>query len=152
MKISKHITLAEATKSNTATRLGIDNIPPQAIIERMTETAEKVFEPLRETLGPIRVSSFYRSPELNRAIGGSKNSQHCTGEAIDLQAVTVSNAVLFNAACDLSDFDQIIWEFGTLEEPDWVHISYSKTHNRKQILRASKIGKRTAYVPWQKKI
>jgi hypothetical protein len=118
----------------------------------MTETAEKVFEPLREELGPIRVSSFYRSPELNRAIGGSKNSQHCTGEAIDLQAVTVSNAVLFNAACDLPEFDQIIWEFGTLEEPDWVHISYSKTHNRKQILRATKIGKRTAYVPWQKKI
>jgi len=152
MKISKHITLAEATKSTTATRLGIDNTPPQAIIERMTETAEKVFEPLREQLGPIRVSSFYRSPDLNRAIGGSKNSQHCTGEAIDLQLVTVSNALLFNAACDLSEFDQIIWEFGTLEEPNWVHISYSKTHNRKQILRATKIGKRTAYVPWQKKI
>jgi hypothetical protein len=152
MKISKHITLAEATKSNTATRLGIDNTPPQAIIERMTETAEKVFEPLREILGPIRVSSFYRSPELNRAIGGSKNSQHCTGEAIDLQSVTASNAMLFNASCDLPEFDQIIWEFGTLDEPDWVHISYSKTHNRKQILRATKIGKRTAYVPWQKKI
>jgi hypothetical protein len=152
MKISKHITLSEATKSNTATRLGIDNTPPQAIIERMIETAEKVFEPLREELGPISVSSFYRSPELNRSIGGSKNSQHCTGEAIDLQVITVSNAMLFNAACDLSEFDQIIWEFGTLEEPDWVHISYSKTHNRKQILRATKIGKRTAYVPWQKKI
>jgi hypothetical protein len=151
MKISKHITLAEATKSNTATRLGIDNTPPQAIIERMTETAEKVFEPLREMLGAIRVSSFYRSPDLNRAIGGSKTSQHCKGEAIDMQGILASNKILFNSACDLEDFDQIIWEFGTLEEPDWVHVSYSKTHNRKQILRATKIGKRTAYVPWQKK-
>jgi hypothetical protein len=152
MKISKHITLAEATKSNTATRLGIDNTPPQAIIERMTETAEKVFEPLREILGAIRVSSFYRSPDLNRAIGGSKSSQHCQGEAIDMQALNTSNFHLFEEACKLPEFDQIIWEFGTLDEPDWVHISYSKTHNRKQILRATKIGKRTAYVPWKKKI
>lgn len=150
MKLTENLTLQEATKSNTATRLGIDNTPPPAIIERMVETAEKIFQPLRDALGPIRVSSFYRSPDLNRAIGGSKSSQHCKGEAIDLQGILASNKILFNAACDLEDFDQIIWEFGTLEEPDWVHVSYSKTHNRKQILRATKIGKRTAYVPWKK--
>jgi hypothetical protein len=150
MNISKHITLTEATKSNTATRLGINNTPNEAIIERMTETAEKVFEPLREELGPIRVSSFYRSPDLNRAIGGSKNSQHCKGEAIDMQAVTVTNFKLFQEACKLPEFDQIIWEFGNKQEPDWVHISYSKTNNRKQILRATKIGNRTAYVPYRK--
>jgi zinc D-Ala-D-Ala carboxypeptidase len=148
--ISKHITLTEATKSNTATRLGIDNTPNQATIETMIVTAEKIFQPLRDALGPIRVSSFYRSPELNRAIGGSKTSQHCKGEAIDMQGVNVSNAELFEEACKLEEFDQIIWEFGTLTEPDWVHVSYSQTQNRKQILRATKIGKRTAYVPYRK--
>ena len=150
MKLTENLSLNEATKSNTAIRLGIDNTPPPAIVERMVETAEKIFQPLRDALGPIRVSSFYRSPDLNRAIGGSKSSQHCKGEAIDLQGITATNKILFNRACDLEDFDQIIWEFGTLEEPDWVHVSYSKTHNRKQILRATKIGKRTAYVPWKK--
>jgi len=150
MKLTENLSLNEATKSNTATRLGIDNTPPPAIVERMIETAEKIFQPLRDALGPIRVSSFYRSPDLNRAIGGSKTSQHCKGEAIDMQGILATNKMLFNSACDLEDFDQIIWEFGTLEEPDWVHVSYSKTHNRKQILRATKIGKRTAYVPWKK--
>ena len=150
MKLTENLTLLEATKSNTATRLGIDNTPPPAIVERMIETAEKIFQPVRDALGPIRVSSFYRSPDLNRAIGGSKTSQHCKGEAIDMQGILASNKILFNSACDLEDYDQIIWEFGTLEEPDWVHVSYSKTHNRKQILRATKIGKRTAYVPWKK--
>jgi hypothetical protein len=148
--ISKHITLTEATKSNTATRLGINNKPNEATIETMKLTAEKVFEPLREIIGAIRVSSFYRSPELNRAIGGSKNSQHCKGEAMDLQAVTVTNSKLFQEACKLPEFDQIIWEFGNKQEPDWVHISYAKTNNRKQILRATKIGNRTAYVPYRK--
>lgn len=150
MNLTKNLTLQEATKSNTATRLGIDNTPNQATIETMIETAEKIFQPLRDKLGAIRVSSFYRSPELNRAIGGSKTSQHCTGEAIDMQGVNVSNAELFEEACKFEDFDQIIWEFGTLTEPDWVHVSYSKAHNRKQILRATKIGKRTAYVPYRK--
>lgn len=150
MNLTENLTLQEATKSNTATRLGIDNTPSESIIETMKLTAEKIFQPLRDALGPIRVSSFYRSPDLNRAIGGSKTSQHCTGEAIDMQGISVSNAELFLKACDLEDFDQIIWEFGTLEEPDWVHVSYSKTHNRKQILRATKIGKRTAYVPLKK--
>ena len=150
MKLTENLTLQEAIKSNTATRLGIDNTPNQATIETMIETAEKIFQPLRDKLGAIRVSSFYRTPELNRAIGGSKTSQHCTGEAIDMQGVNVSNAELFDEACKLEDFDQIIWEFGTLTEPDWVHVSYSKTQNRKQILRATKIGKRTAYVPYRK--
>jgi hypothetical protein len=147
MNISKHITFAEATKSNTATRLGINNNPSPEIIETMKTTAENVFEPIREKCGPIRISSFYRSPELNRAIGGAKISQHCKGEAIDIQAINVTNAELFRVACELDQFDQIIWEFGTLTEPDWVHVSFKKDGNRKQILRATKIGKRTTYVP-----
>jgi hypothetical protein len=147
MNISKHITFAEATKSNTATRLGIDNNPSPEIIETMKATAENVFEPIREQCGPIRISSFYRSPELNRAIGGAKISQHCKGEAIDIQVINVTNAELFRIACELDQFDQIIWEFGTKDEPDWVHVSFKKDGNRKQILRATKIGKRTTYVP-----
>lgn len=67
-----------------------------------------------------------------------------------MQGITATNKMLFDSACELEEFDQIIWEFGTLEEPDWVHVSYSSTHNRKQILRATKIGKRTAYVPYRK--
>lgn len=152
MKISKHITFAEGTRSATAIRLGINNNPSPEIIETMKITAQNVFEPLREKCGPIRISSFYRSPELNRAVGGARQSQHMKGEAIDISGIKVTNAELFRVACELEQFDQIIWEFGTLDEPDWIHISYSKTHNRKQILRATKIGKRTAYVPWQKKI
>jgi hypothetical protein len=150
MNISKHITLTEATKSNTATRLGINNNPSPEIIETMKATAENVFEPIREQCGPIRISSFYRSPELNRAIGGAKISQHCKGEAIDIQGINVTNAELFRVACELDQFDQIIWEFGTLTEPDWVHVSFKKDGNRKQILRATKIGKRTTYVPYRK--
>jgi len=147
MNISKHITFAEATKSNTAIRLGIDNNPSPEIIETMKATAENVFEPIREQCGPIRISSFYRSPELNRAIGGAKISQHCKGEAMDIQGINVTNAELFRVACELDQFDQIIWEFGTKDEPDWVHVSFKKDGNRKQILRATKIGKRTTYVP-----
>ena len=147
MNISKHITFAEATKSNTAIRLGIDNNPSPEIIETMKATAENVFEPIREQCGPIRISSFYRSPELNRAIGGAKISQHCKGEAMDIQGINVTNAELFRVACELDQFDQIIWEFGTKDEPDWVHVSFKKDGNRKQILRATKIGKRTTYFP-----
>ena len=150
MNLTKNLTLEEATKSNSALRLGINNKPNDAIIETMKLTAEKIFQPLRDKLGAIRVSSFYRDPELNRAIGGSKSSQHCKGEAIDMEGISVTNSELFEEACKLEEFDQIIWEFGDLSEPDWVHVSYSKTHNRKQILRASKIGNRTIYVPYRK--
>ena len=148
MKISKNITLTEATKSDTATRLGIDNTPNPEVIETMKLTAEKVFQPLREKLGPIRVSSFYRSPDLNRAIGGSKSSQHCKGEAIDCSGIKVTNAELFKEAMQLPEFDQLIWEFGSDLQPQWIHISYSKIRNRKQILRAKKLNGKTIYVPF----
>jgi hypothetical protein len=148
--ISKHVSWDEATKSNTAIRLGIDNTPSDAIVETMKTTAEKIFEPLREKLGPIRITSFFRCPDLNRAIGGSKTSQHCKGEAMDISGIKVTNAMLFDTACQLAEFDQIIWEFGNSTNPAWVHISYSSTHNRKQILVAKKQGTRTIYVPYRK--
>lgn len=148
--ISKYVSFEEATKSATATRKGIDNTPSEDIIKVMETTAKNVFDPLREKVGPIRVTSFYRCPALNKAIGGSKSSQHMKGEAIDMSSMKVSNRELFKAACELEEFDQLIWEFGTNQEPDWIHISYSKTHNRKQILKAKRVNGATRYEPMSK--
>lgn len=118
----------------------------------MQLVAELVFEPVRAHFGvPIFVSSFFRSPELNKAIGGARNSQHCTGEAIDLDADVfggVSNAEVFDYIRRNLIFDQLIWEFGTARNPEWVHVSYTAGVNRKQVLKALKVEGRTKYVPW----
>ena len=141
-KISNHISFAESTRSNTASRLGISNIPDADTIDNMRNLAEKVFEPLREWVGePIKINSFYRSPELNKAIGGSKNSQHCKGQAIDIDDTYCSalNSEMFTYIKNNLDFDQLIWEFGNASNPDWVHVSYvSPEENRNRILTASK--------------
>ena len=150
-KISNHISLKEATRSNTAQRLGIDNFPNSYIISKMQLTANKIFEPLREYVEcPIYISSFYRSPELNTAIGGSKNSQHCKGEAIDLDDVysKVKNKVFFDYIKENLDFDQLIWEFGDDENPAWVHVSYKEKGNRNRILKAIKLKGKTQYILW----
>lgn len=141
MKISNHITLAEATKSQTAIRKGVDNTPPKEVIPNMIAVAEKCFEPLREWHGkPIGISSFYRSPALNRAVKGSPRSQHCKGQAIDIDADIFDNGLtnrqIYNWLVNNVDYDQIIWEYGTDDNPAWVHISYvSKEKNRRQQLR-----------------
>lgn len=134
--VSKHITLNEATFSTTAVRLKIKNEPSASILESMKLVAEKCFEPLREWYGsPIKVNSFYRSPKLNKAVGGSATSQHSKGEAIDLSAGSRSeNLKLFNWCKENLEFDQLIHEYGDKTGPDWVHISYKKTGNRNQIL------------------
>ena len=151
MIISEHLSLSELIRSDSAKRLGITNMPTAEHIINLKALAENIFEPIRNHFRcPIFISSGYRSAELNKALLGAKSSQHLKGEAIDMQGILASNKMLFDSACELEEFDQIIWEFGTLEEPDWVHVSYSQTNNRKQILRATKIGKRTAYVPYRK--
>ena len=136
MKISNNLTLAELTTSQTAIRLGIKNTAPAYVIENLKAVAENVFEPIREHFGkPIRISSGYRSKELNKAIKGSITSQHMTGQALDLQGTNgLTNAEIFNYVKDNLTFDQLIWEFGTKNEPAWVHVSFSKIKNRKQIL------------------
>ena len=148
-RISKHLSLKEATKSNTATRLEIKNEPRELDLVRMIEIAEKVFEPLREWVGgPIKVNSFYRSPELNSAIGGSKNSQHCIGCALDIDDTFghKTNAQMFDYIKNNLDFDQMIWEFGDDDNCDWVHVSYiSENANRRRLLKASKINGKTNY-------
>lgn len=136
MKITENLTLAELTRSQTATRLGIKNTAPAFVIENLKSVAENVFEPIREHFNvPIRISSGYRSKELNKAIKGSKNSQHMTGQALDLQGTNgLTNALIFEYIKNNLEFDQLIWEFGTKSEPAWVHVSFSKIKNRKQIL------------------
>ncbi|MFA9290762.1 MAG: D-Ala-D-Ala carboxypeptidase family metallohydrolase [Solirubrobacteraceae bacterium] len=133
--ISKHISFLEATTSQTAIRKGINNDPSQLHLENMQLLAKNVFEPLRHKFGAIRISSFFRSKALNTAIGGSKTSQHMTGEAIDIQGLNgVENRHLFEYIKNHLDFDQLIWEFGNQKNPAWVHVSYSGKKNRKQIL------------------
>lgn len=148
MMLSPHVSLKEATVSATASRLGIKNTPPSQIIEVMKTTAIELFEPLREGIGkPIRILSFYRSQPLNKAVGGAKTSQHPLGEAIDMQGMEgVTNKDLFDYIKDNLDFDQLIWEFGTNDEPDWVHASFTTSRkNRKQVIRAKKVKGKTIY-------
>ena len=149
MNISEHISLKEALRSNTAKRLGIDNMPNNETLITMQITAQHVFEPLRNHFNePIYISSFYRSPELNTGIGGSTKSQHCKGEAIDIDDVysKATNADFFNYIKEKLEFDQLIWEFGNNEQPDWVHVSYNLGKNRMRILKAVKQNGRTQYI------
>lgn len=142
-KISKHITYKESIRSATAIRNGIKNEPNEEQIKAMKELAKKVFEPLRVHFDqPILVNSFFRSVALNKRIGGSGTSQHCSGEAVDMDATNgVTNKQLFDYIKDNLEFDQLIWEFGTAKEPDWVHVSYvSKKENRNKVLKAVKDG------------
>ena len=150
MKLSKNLSLKEATKSNTATRLGIKNEPEQWEINNLRAIAENIFQPVRDHFGvPIGVSSGYRCKELNKAIGGSKYSQHMIGEALDIDADIygkVTNAEIFNYIKNNLEWDQMIWEFGDDEEPNWVHVSYKETgQNRKQLRRAYRDSKGVYY-------
>ena len=149
MKVSDNITYKEALRSNTAKRLGIENVPDEFTFETMQITAEHVFEPVRKHFNePIYISSFYRCEELNKAIGGSSKSQHCKGEAIDIDDVysKATNADFFNYIKDHLHYDQLIWEFGDDTNPDWVHVSYSLGNNRMRILKAIKENGRTKYI------
>jgi hypothetical protein len=149
MKISKHVSFKESIKSNTATRLGIDNTPGDYELSNMELIAEKVFEPLRAWVGgPVKINSFYRNKELNLAIGGSQQSQHCEGRAIDLDDTFrhKTNAEMYNYIKENLNFDQLIWEFGSSKNPDWVHVSYvSEDQNRNRCLIAYKENGKTKY-------
>ena len=149
--VTDHVSLKEATRSNTAERMGIHNFPDSDTLLTMKITAEHIFEPLRKKINePIYISSFYRSPELNKVIGGSSRSQHCLGEAIDIDDVysKASNADFFNYIKDHLEFDQLIWEFGDEYNPAWVHVSYSLGNNRMRILKAVKENGKTKYEIW----
>jgi len=149
MKISDHITYAEAIHSNTAKRRGIDNTPSEVQVLSMKLLADKVFEPLRKWVGgPIKVNSFFRSVTLNEVIGGVASSQHCKGQAIDIDDVygRKTNAEMYKWIQENLDYDQMIWEFGTDTQPNWIHVSYvSKEENRNKCLKAYKEHGKTKY-------
>jgi len=155
MQLSEHLALAEVTRSETAKRNGVSNEPTAEHLENFKLLAEKVFEPIRLHFGkPIHISSGYRSAALNKAVGGSSSSQHCKGEAIDIDmdgsAHGITNKMVFDYIKDNLQFDQLIWEFGTDANPDWVHVSYSSDgKQRKQMLKAVKKGGATSYVPYK---
>jgi hypothetical protein len=139
-RISKHISYKEAVGSNYAKQKGIKNKPNEEQVENMKLLAEKVFEPLREWVGcPIKVNSMFRSLELNTALKGSKTSSHMNGEAMDITSMGgKSNLEMFHWIKDNLEFDQLIWEFGS--EPKWLHVSFNKDKNRKQVLVTKKRG------------
>lgn len=154
MKLSENLHLKEVIKSNTARRRGIDNSPTEEHLLKLKSIAKNVFQPLRDALGTIYVSSAYRSYELNKVIGGSSNSQHCYGEALDLdndhREGSATNKEIFDYIKNNIVFDQLIYEFGDEKNPDWVHVSYkSDGRNRCEILRAIEVKGKTRYLPYK---
>ena len=146
MRLSKNFVLSEITRSNTAKRKGISNEPKQEHLVNLQRLVTNLIQPMRNALGPIRVTSGYRSPELNRAIGGSSKSQHCKGQALDLQFWKdgkMCNKEIYDWVLDNAiEFDQMINEFDFA----WIHISLKKENNRKEVLEAYKDDDRkTAY-------
>jgi len=146
MKITKHVTYAEATQTNSQ----LSNIPSGEQMEKIKLLCEKVFEPLREWVdAPIKINSIFRSVMVNKAIGGSSNSQHMAmdGAAMDIDDSYghKTNAEMFNWIKENLTFDQLIWEFGDDNNPNWVHVSYRQHGNRKQALKAKKINGKTVY-------
>tara|TARA_R110000851_G_scaffold58169_3_gene135079 strand:- start:85 stop:525 length:441 start_codon:yes stop_codon:yes gene_type:complete len=139
-KISKHISYKEATYSDYAKKYSIQNKPDEDQIENMKILAKEVFEPLREWVGgPIKVNSMFRSAELNSGIKGSLKSSHLKGQAMDITSMGCkTNLEMFHYIKDNLDFDQLIWEFG--KEPKWLHVSFNKEKNRKQVLITKKRG------------
>ena len=138
MRLSKNFVLSEITRSNTAKRLGISNEPTKSHLENMQRLISNLIQPMRDELGPVRISSGYRSKVLNRAIGGSNRSQHCKGQALDLQfwkEGKMCNKEVYDWIINSGlEFDQLINEF----DFSWMHVSLTKDKNRKQVLEAYK--------------
>ena len=148
--ISKHISYHEGTYSQTGVRRDLDNTPDDDQLKHMEEVAENLFEPLREWVGgPIKINSFFRGKPVNTAIGGSRKSQHMKGQAIDIDDTFghKTNAEMYHYVKDNLDFDQLIWEFGTDKNPNWLHISWvSHRPNRKKLTIAKKVNGKTKYI------
>ena len=148
--ISEHISYKEGVYSITATRLGVENNPNDEQLNSMELLAEKVFEPLREWVGgPIKVNSFFRALKLNTAIGGARSSQHMKGQAIDIDDTfgLATNAEMYHWIKENLDFDQLIWEFGDDDNPNWLHVSYvSPEDNRNRCLKAYREQGRSKYM------
>lgn len=149
MQLSENFTLQEFIKSQTATRLNIDNNPSEPHLENMRELATNILQPVRNHFGSIKISSGYRSKSLNKAIGGSTRSQHSKGQAADFEATlnSISNYDVATWIVENLNFDQLILEFHDADEPKsgWIHCSYNKSNNRGSILSAKKENGKTVY-------
>jgi hypothetical protein len=149
MNLSANFTLKELTKSDTATRLGLDNTPDEQALENLKTLCDMVLQPVRDHFGKsVTVNSAYRSPESNAAVGGSKTSDHCKGMAADIEIVGVANADLAQWIMDNLEYTQLILEFYTPGIPDsgWVHVSYDPNNLKKQELTATKVAGKTTYL------
>ena len=157
MNISQYISYAEGTKSQQAIRLGLDNTPNAEELSNMQYIGTTIFDKLRKAMHdkygkPLAITSFFRSAEVNKAVGGSTTSQHCSGEAMDIDADVfggATNKEVFDWIRKNCTWDQLIFEFGTTDQPDWVHVSLKRSgKNRMQVLRAIKEGGQTRYIPY----
>ena len=149
-KLSANFTLSEMVKSETALRHGLDNTPGQTEVDNLKLLAEKVLQPIRDHYKRgVKVNSGFRHPEVNAAVGGSKTSDHCKGQAADIEIPGVANADLAEWIKDNLEFTQLILEFYTPGVPDsgWVHVSYDKSNLKKQVMTAMKENGKTVYKP-----
>lgn len=150
MQLSKNFSLSELTKSQEAVRKGIDNAPSTEVINNLKKLVLNVLQPLRNDLGTVvSISSGYRSPALNKAIGGSPTSDHCKGMAADIEVPSMSNLDLFKLIKSKYKFTQLILEFYTEGDPSsgWVHVSYDESNLKCQCLKAVKQNGKTIYLP-----
>lgn len=150
MNLTANFTLAEMTKSETALRHDMDNTPGEAEIANLKALAENVLQPVRDHFGKgVKVNSGFRHPEVNAKVGGSKTSDHCQGQAADIEIPGDPNADLAQWIVSNLDFRQVILEFYTPGVPDsgWVHVSYVAGDNKKQVLTATKKDGKTVYLP-----
>lgn len=150
MKLTENFSLAEMTKSETALRQGLDNTPGDEEIANLKLLAEKVLQPVRNHYGKgVKVNSGFRHPDVNAAVGGSRTSDHCKGQAADIEIPGVANAELAEWIKDNCEFRQLILEFYTPGIPDsgWVHVSYVEGDNKKQVMTAMKENGKTVYKP-----
>jgi hypothetical protein len=149
-QLTTNFSLYELTKSETALRMGFDNTPDDEATENLRLLCEKVLQPVRDHYGKgVKVNSAYRSPESNAAVGGSKTSDHCKGQAADIEIPGVANADLAQWIMDNLKYTQLILEFYTPGIPDsgWVHVSYNPDNLKKQELTATKVAGKTTYLP-----
>ena len=150
MQLTNNFSLKELTVSDTATRLGLDNTPNETVIANLKTLAEKILQPVREHYGKsVKVNSGYRAPEVNAAVGGSKTSDHCKGQAADIEINGVANGDLAKYIAENFKFTQVILEFYTQGIPDsgWVHVSYDSNDLKCQTLTAVKQNGKTVYLP-----
>lgn len=149
MNLTANFTLKELTKSDTATRLGLDNTPDEATIENIKLLCQEVLQPIRDHFGKsVTVNSCFRSPESNAAVGGSKTSDHCLGRAADIEIDGIPNPELAQWIMDNLDYTQLILEFYTQGQPNsgWVHVSYDPNNLKNQELTAVKVAGKTTYL------